>query len=131
MAAKIRRVTRLSCCRARQSGRTGEVFEVRPPRARRWSAGINLVKRHQKQTQAQGRIIEGVRDPPVQHRGSSARTASRPARFQDSGGCKKDTHRQTLGSRDRWLRPHTSRACARNTTKSIRVKLTEQFGYAI
>src|SRR5437588_249252 len=39
-------------------GRTGEVFEVRPAENKALVRGVNLVKRHQKQTQAQeGGII--------------------------------------------------------------------------
>jgi large subunit ribosomal protein L24 len=42
----------------RDKGRTGEVFEVRPDEGRALVRGINMVKRHQKQTQAQeGGII--------------------------------------------------------------------------
>ena len=42
----------------RDKGRTGEVFEVRPTDNKALVRGVNLVKRHQKQTQAQeGGII--------------------------------------------------------------------------
>jgi large subunit ribosomal protein L24 len=42
----------------RDKGRTGEVFEVRPSENRALVRGVNLVKRHQKQTQNQeGGII--------------------------------------------------------------------------
>jgi len=42
----------------RDKGRTGEVFEVRPSDGTALVRGVNLVKRHQKQTQSQeGGII--------------------------------------------------------------------------
>ena len=42
----------------RDKGRTGEVFEVRPDENRALVRGVNMVKRHQKQTQNQeGGII--------------------------------------------------------------------------
>jgi large subunit ribosomal protein L24 len=42
----------------RDKGRTGEVIEVRPDQARALVRGINMVKRHQRQTaQQQGGII--------------------------------------------------------------------------
>ena len=42
----------------RDKGRTGEVFEVRPTEGKALVRGVNLVKKHQKQTQAQeGGII--------------------------------------------------------------------------
>jgi large subunit ribosomal protein L24 len=37
----------------RDKGRTGEVFEVRPDENKALVRGINMVKRHQKQTQSQ------------------------------------------------------------------------------
>ena len=58
MAAKIRKGDRVMVLTGRDKGRTGEVFEVRPVEGTALVRGINLVKRHQKQTQAQeGGII--------------------------------------------------------------------------
>ena len=58
MAAKIRKGDKVMVLSGRDKGRTGEVFEVRPAEGRALVRGINLVKRHQKQTQAQeGGII--------------------------------------------------------------------------
>ncbi len=58
MAAKIRKGDKVMVLTGRDKGRTGEVFEVRPAEDRALVRGINLVKRHQKQTQAQeGGII--------------------------------------------------------------------------
>ncbi|WP_315831994.1 50S ribosomal protein L24 [Bradyrhizobium prioriisuperbiae] len=58
MAAKIRKGDKVVVLSGRDKGRTGEVFEVRPSESRALVRGVNLVKRHQKQTQAQeGGII--------------------------------------------------------------------------
>jgi large subunit ribosomal protein L14 len=53
MAAKIRKGDKVIVLNGRDKGRTGEVFEVRPDANKALVRGINLVKRHQKQTQAQ------------------------------------------------------------------------------
>jgi len=58
MAAKIRKGDKVIVLTGRDKGRTGEVFEVRPDAGTALVRGINMVKRHQKQTQAQeGGII--------------------------------------------------------------------------
>ncbi len=58
MAAKIRKGDKVVVLSGREKGRTGEVFEVRPAQARALVRGINMVKRHQRQTaQQEGGII--------------------------------------------------------------------------
>ena len=58
MAAKIRKGDRVIVLNGREKGRTGEVFEVRPDESRALVRGINLVKRHQKQSaQQEGGIV--------------------------------------------------------------------------
>ena len=58
MAAKIRKGDKVVVLTGRDKGRTGEVIEVRPAAGRALVRGVNLVKRHQKQTGAQeGGII--------------------------------------------------------------------------
>ena len=58
MAAKIRKGDRVMVLSGREKGRTGEVFEVRPDESRALVRGINMVKRHQKQSAPQeGGII--------------------------------------------------------------------------
>ena len=58
MAAKIRKGDRVIVLNGREKGRTGEVFEVRPSEDRALVRGINMVKRHQKQTaQQEGGIV--------------------------------------------------------------------------
>ena len=65
MAAKIRKGDKVVMLTGRDKGRTGEVFEVRPDAGTALVRGINMVKRHQKQTQAQeGGIIS--KEAPVQ-----------------------------------------------------------------
>ncbi|MCC7346554.1 MAG: 50S ribosomal protein L24 [Variibacter sp.] len=58
MAAKIRKGDRVVVITGRDKGRTGEVLEVRPDESRAVVRGINMVKRHRKQTaQQEGGII--------------------------------------------------------------------------
>ena len=58
MAAKIRKGDKVIVVSGRDKGRTGEVIEVRPLERRAVVRGVNLVKRHQKQSGAQeGGII--------------------------------------------------------------------------
>jgi large subunit ribosomal protein L24 len=58
MAAKIRKGDRVVVLAGRDKGRTGEVVEVNPAAERALVRGVNLVKRHQRQTaQHQGGII--------------------------------------------------------------------------
>ena len=59
MAAKIRKGDKVVVLTGRDKGRTGEVIEVRPGEGRALVRGINMVKRHQRQTaqQAEGGII--------------------------------------------------------------------------
>ena len=64
MAAKIRKGDKVIVLSGRDKGRTGEVIEVRPGQARALVRGVNIVKRHQKQTGAQeGGIIS--KEAPV------------------------------------------------------------------
>ena len=53
MAAKIRKGDKVIVLNGRDKGRTGEVFEVRPSEGTALVRGVNMVKRHQKQTQSQ------------------------------------------------------------------------------
>ena len=58
MAARIRKGDKVVVLTGRDKGRTGEVIEVRPDEARALVRGVNLVKRHQKQSaQQEGGII--------------------------------------------------------------------------
>jgi large subunit ribosomal protein L24 len=58
MAAKIRKGDKVVVLTGRDKGRTGEVIEVRPAESRALVRGVNLVKRHQKQSATQeGGII--------------------------------------------------------------------------
>jgi large subunit ribosomal protein L24 len=58
MAAKIRKGDKVVVLTGRDKGRTGEVIEVRPAEARAVVRGVNLIKRHQKQSATQeGGII--------------------------------------------------------------------------
>jgi large subunit ribosomal protein L24 len=58
MAAKIRKGDKVVVLTGRDKGRSGEVIEVRPDESRALVRGVNMVKRHQKQTaQQEGGII--------------------------------------------------------------------------
>ena len=58
MAAKIRKGDKVVVLTGRDKGRTGEVIEVRPDQDRALVRGINMVKRHHRQTaQQEGGII--------------------------------------------------------------------------
>jgi large subunit ribosomal protein L24 len=58
MAAKIRKGDKVIVLTGRDKGRTGEVVSVDPSAARALVRGVNLVKRHQRQTaQQEGGII--------------------------------------------------------------------------
>jgi large subunit ribosomal protein L24 len=58
MAAKIRKGDKVVVLTGRDKGRTGEVVEVRPAAGRAIVRGINMVKRHQRQSANQeGGII--------------------------------------------------------------------------
>ena len=58
MAAKIRKGDKVVVLTGRDKGRTGEVVEVNPAAARALVRGINVVKRHQRQSpQQEGGII--------------------------------------------------------------------------
>jgi large subunit ribosomal protein L24 len=64
MAARIRKGDKVIVITGRDRGRSGEVIEVRPDEGRALVRGINMVKRHQKQTGAQeGGIIS--KEAPV------------------------------------------------------------------
>jgi large subunit ribosomal protein L24 len=58
MAAKIKKGDKVIVLAGRDKGRSGEVFEVRPGEGRALVRGVNMVRRHQRQTaQQQGGII--------------------------------------------------------------------------
>ena len=58
MAAKIRKGDKVIVLTGRDKGRSGEVIEVRTEQHRALVRGVNLVKRHQKQSaQQEGGII--------------------------------------------------------------------------
>jgi large subunit ribosomal protein L24 len=58
MAARIRKGDKVVVLTGRDKGRSGEVLEVRPVEQRALVRGINMVKRHQRQSASQqGGII--------------------------------------------------------------------------
>ncbi len=64
MAAKIKKGDKVIVLAGRDKGRSGEVIEVRPSESRALVRGVNMVRRHQRQTAAlQGGIIS--KEAPV------------------------------------------------------------------
>ncbi len=64
MAAKIRKGDKVIVLTGRDKGRGGEVIEVRPSENRALVRGVNMVRRHQRQTAAQqGGIVS--KEAPV------------------------------------------------------------------
>ena len=64
MAAKIRKGDKVIVLTGRDKGKSGEVIEVRPSESRALVRGVNMVRRHQRQTAAlQGGIIS--KEAPV------------------------------------------------------------------
>ncbi len=64
MAAKIKKGDKVVVLCGRDKGRTGEVIEVRPDESRALVRGVNMVKRHQRQSATQeGGIIS--KEAPV------------------------------------------------------------------
>ena len=64
MAAKIKKGDKVVVLCGRDKGRTGEVLEVRPGEDRVLVRGVNMVKRHQRQSaQQEGGIIS--KEAPV------------------------------------------------------------------
>ncbi len=65
MAAKIKKGDKVVVLTGRDKGRTGEVIQVMPKEERALVRGVNIVKRHQRQTaQAEGGIIS--KEAPIQ-----------------------------------------------------------------
>ena len=64
MAAKLKKGDKVVVLTGRDKGKAGEVIEVRPTENRALVRGVNLVKRHQRQTQqSQGGII--TKEAPI------------------------------------------------------------------
>ena len=64
MAAKIKKGDKVMVLTGRDKGRSGEVIEVRPAESRALVRGVNMVRRHQRQTAAQqGGIVS--KEAPV------------------------------------------------------------------
>lgn len=65
MAAKIKKGDKVVVITGRDKGKSGEVFQVMPTEGRALVRGVNLVKRHTKQTaQTEGGII--TKEAPIQ-----------------------------------------------------------------
>ena len=64
MAAKIRKGDRVVVLTGKDKGRTGEVLSVQPKEDKALVRGVNMIRRHQKQSQSQqGGII--TKEAPI------------------------------------------------------------------
>ena len=64
MAAKIKKGDKVIVLTGRDKGKSGEVIEVRPSESRALVRGVNMVRKHQRQTAAlQGGIVS--KEAPV------------------------------------------------------------------
>ena len=112
MAAKIKKGD-IVVLTGRDKGKTGEVVQMLPKEERAVVRGVNLVKRHQRQTAAQRaassrkRRASTCRTWPTRTR----RTASRPAGFKVLEDGRKVRFAKRSGGPDRWLRPSWTATC--------------------
>ena len=63
MSAKIKKGDRVIVTTGRDKGKKGEVLKVFPKEARALVSGINMIKRHQRQTQTQAGGIVNKESP--------------------------------------------------------------------
>ena len=81
MAAKIKKGDRVVVITGRDKGRVGEVIEVRPKEQRALVRGVNMVKRHQRQTANQdGGIISKEASIHLSNLAIAHPTDSKPTR---------------------------------------------------
>ena len=91
-AFKIKKGDNVVVLAGRDKGKRGEVIEMRPKEQRALVRGVNMVRRHQRQSASSGRRhhFEGRSDQPFQHRDRrpEGRQAD-PRRLQDPADGKK------------------------------------------
>ena len=100
MTRRSKRATRVIVTTGRDKGKKGEVIKVFPKENRALVSGINVVKRHQRQTATeQGGIVnKEAADPSFQSRACRSEVGRRDAhRFQDSGRRPQGSRRQEVG----------------------------------
>ena len=101
MAAKIKKGDTVIVRTGRDKGRSGEVIEVRPSESRALVRGINMVKRHQKQTaQQDGGIISKEAPVHLSNLALADPKDGKPTRvgFKIIAGWPQGARRQALGS---------------------------------
>jgi large subunit ribosomal protein L24 len=117
MAAKIRKGDKVVILAGKDKGKTGSVLRVIPDETKAVVQGINLIRRHTKQSASQDAGIF-TREAPIH---LSEQTQADPRRLSDQGR-RQIARRQEHRRSDRWLRQLTSRAFAPSTTsRSARV----------
>ena len=130
---KIRKGDKVVVLTGKDKGRTGEVLRSCRRKTRALVRGVNMIRRHQKQSQSQeGGII--TKEAPI-HLSNIALADpkdGKPTRvgFQVPEGRQEGARRQALGRSDQWLRHKLrSRASRQVYNETIRKALREQFGY--
>ena len=126
MAAKIKKGDKVVILAGKDKGKTGEVLQVLPEETKALVQGINLVRRHTKQTASQDAGIF-TKPAPIHLSNLALVDPSRseqaqadPRRFQDRGRRQESARRQVDRRIDRWLRQLTSRAFATQYESAIR-----------
>ena len=98
-SAKIKKGDQVIVLTGRDKGKKGEVFQVMPKESRALVRGVNVVRRHQRQTARTGRRdhLQGGADPSVEPGagGSQGRQAD-ARRLQAAGRRPQGAHRQAL-----------------------------------
>ena len=119
MAAKIKKGDTVIVIAGRDKGRTGEVIEMRRDDGRALVRGVNMVKRHQKQSASQeGGIISKEAPIHLSNIALADPKDGKPTRvgfkYRRQGRRPQESaRRQAFGSRDRWLIPKTNRQKSR------------------
>ena len=114
---KIKKGDNVVVLAGKDKGRTGEVVKVMPKEDKALVRGVNLVRRHQKQSaQAEGRYhYEGSANPPVEPgAGRPEGWQADPCWLQGPGRRQEGARGEALWRIDRWLMLSTSRAGRRS-----------------
>ena len=153
MAAKIKKGDKVVVLTGRDKGKTGEVVQVMPKEERALVRGVNLVKRHQRQTANQeGGIISKEAPIHLSNLAYADPKDGKPTRvgFKVLDDGRKVRFAKRSGDTDRWLRRQAAASGRRRALKAaearseaegypprmrkhydevVRPKLVEEFGY--
>jgi large subunit ribosomal protein L24 len=112
MAAKIRKGDRVVVLTGKDKGQRGDVLRMFPSENRALVQGVNIVRRHQRQTpQSEGGIISKEMPIHLSNLALEDPESGKPTRVQDTGRRPQSACRKGFGRSDRWLRFRADRAC--------------------